>query len=78
MAHKVYGLIVKVIKDGKLVEPFNMNDFRKACPGLKEGTYGTFLPKHRKGKSGADSKLFERVASGKYKVIRPFKYGFNY
>ncbi len=77
MSHKVYGLIVQGIKQGKILEPFDRSDFRKACPGLGEGTYKAFLDKHRKGNPGGNSELFEKVAPGKFKVIKPFKYGFD-
>jgi len=76
MTHKVYGFIVKAIKQGRLREPFDRNDFRKACPSLGEGTYQAFLDKHRKGNPGGNSELFEKVAPGKFRVLRPFKYGF--
>jgi len=76
MSHKVYGLIVQGIKQEKLLEPFDRNDFRRACPGLGEGTYNAFLDKHRIGNPGGNSELFEKVASGKFKVVKPFKYGF--
>ena len=77
MAHKVYSLIVGAIKQGKLIEPFDRFDFKKTCPGLAEGTYKVFLNKHRKGNPNRDTELFEKLASGKFKVVRPFKYGFD-
>jgi hypothetical protein len=75
MAHKVYGAIVKAIKSKKLAEPFSRSDFRKACPGLGEGTYNAFLDKHAKDNPGGNTELFERVAPGRFNCIRPFKYG---
>ena len=78
MTHKVYRMIVNAIKQGKLKEPFNSKDFRRTCPGLRGGTYQTFLAKHRKGNPGGNSELFERVGSGLFRVIRPFKYGFDF
>jgi hypothetical protein len=73
--HKVYSSIVKAIKSGKLSEPFGTKEFRLACPGLGEGTYNAFLYKHRKDNPGKNSVLFEMVDKGKFRVIRPIKYG---
>ena len=72
--HTVYFSIVNAVKSGKLKEPFTREDFQKACPGLGQGTYQAFLNKHRKGNPGTYSELFDRVETGKFKVIRPFKY----
>lgn len=75
MAHKVYSAIVTAIKNGTLQEPFTKSDFRKACPGFGDGTYNAFLDKHSKGNPGGNSELFERVAPGKFRCLRPFRYG---
>lgn len=75
--HKLYGCIVRAFKSGNLNEPFRAGDLRKACPGFAEGTCGTFLPKHRVGNPGGDSELFERVSRGRYKLVRPYKYGID-
>lgn len=76
MKHKVYAVIINAIKSGKLKEPFPIQGFRNACPGLGLGTYNTFLYKHKKGNKGGYSELFEIVAPGKFRCLRPFKYGF--
>jgi hypothetical protein len=76
MRHKVYGAIIKAITAGKLIEPFTSQDFQKNCPGLGDGTYNAFLPKHTKGNPGGNSELFERVGPEKFRCLRPFKYGF--
>ncbi|MFA5181225.1 MAG: hypothetical protein WC405_07870 [Syntrophales bacterium] len=76
MKHKVYGAIVRAIKAGILTEPFTSQDFRTSCPGLGNGTYNAFLHKHAKGNPKGNSELFERVATGQFKCLRPFKYGF--
>jgi hypothetical protein len=76
MKHKVYEAIVKAIKAGNLAEPFTMQDFQMACPGLGNGAYNAFLYKHSKGNPGGNSELFERVAPGQFRCLRPFKYGF--
>ncbi|MFX0138024.1 MAG: hypothetical protein ACFFDN_30560 [Candidatus Hodarchaeota archaeon] len=72
--HKVYCLIVKAVENGKLKEPFNTKDFRKACPGLGEGTYKAFLYKHRLGNPDKNTELFKRVSTGIFKLIRPLIY----
>lgn len=75
MRHKVYEAIVRAIKVGKLTEPFTKQDFELRCPGFGNGTYNAFLYKHAKGNNGGNSELFKRVASGKFRCLRPFKYG---
>lgn len=75
--YKVYGCIVKAVKSDKLREPFTKIDFAKTCPNFGEGTYVAFLDKHRVGNPGGNSELFEKVAPGKFKLVRPFKYGFD-
>ena len=75
MAHKVYSAIVSAVKNETLQEPFTKSDFREACPGFGDGTYNAFLDKHSKGNPGGNSELFERVAPGKFRCLRPFKYG---
>ena len=72
--HKVYSALVQAVKSGQLKEPFGQDEFRHACPGLGEGTYQAFLHKHRKGNPGGASELFEIVAPGKFRLLRPFRY----
>lgn len=73
--HKVYSAIVQAVKKGVLNEPFTQDDFRRACPGLGEGTYNAFLYKHRKGNPGGATDLFDLVGPGKFRLLRPFRYG---
>lgn len=73
--HKVYSAIVRAVKSKRLKEPFSKEDFKAACPGFGEGTYNAFLYKHRKGNPGGNRELFIRVTPGKFRIIRPFKYG---
>lgn len=73
--HNVYSAIVRAVKSKRLREPFGSKEFRATCPGFAEGTYNVFLNKHRKGNPGGNSELFIRVAPGRFRVIRPFKYG---
>lgn len=75
--HKVYRAIVEAVKAGRLEEPFSKEKFRRACPSFGEGTYNAFLYKHRKGNPGGNSELFDLVLSGKFVVLRPFKYGLD-
>ncbi len=71
----MYRSIVQAVKSGELDEPFTRDDFRRACPGLGEGTYTAFLSKHRIDNPGGNSELFVNVTLGSFKLIRPFKYG---
>lgn len=75
MAHRVYEAIVQAVKRGDLPEPFGRPGFRKCCPGLGTGTYQAFLDKHARGNPGRNSELFERVAPGQFRCLRPFRYG---
>jgi hypothetical protein len=75
MAHRVYSAIVRAVKSGRLAEPFRSADFRRACPGFAVGTYTVFLNKHRKGNPGRESELFDRVSPGRFRCLRPFRYG---
>lgn len=73
--HRVYTAIVEAVRAGSLREPFTRDDFRRACPGFGAGTYNAFLDKHSLGNPGGNSELFERVAPGQFRVLRPFRYG---
>lgn len=73
--HKVYSAIVEAVKARRLKEPFGSREFKMACPGFGEGTYHAFLYKHSKDNPGEASELFKKVAPGKFRLIRPFKYG---
>jgi len=75
MGHKVYVSIVTAINNGILTEPFSKKDFEIACPGFGKGTYNAFLDKHAHGNPGGNTELFERVSTGKFRCLRPFKYG---
>lgn len=73
--HRVYSAIVSAVRSGRLVEPFSCADFRRACPGFGEGTYKAFLYKHRLDNPGGCSELFELVSPGRFKLLRPIRYG---
>lgn len=72
--HKVYSAIAAV-RSGDLAEPFTQRDFRRACPGFGGGTYQAFLHKHRRGNPGGYTELFERVSPGKFRLLKPIRYG---
>jgi hypothetical protein len=74
--NKTYQRIVKAIKDGKLKEPFNVNDVKAACPDLNKNTVNGFLSKRRVRNPGKYLALFVRHPPFRYSLIRPFKYGF--
>jgi len=74
--HKVYFSIINAVEKGKLKEPFSKEDFKNVCPGFCQGTYSAFLYKHRLGNRGGNSELFELVEINRFKLIKPFKYGF--
>jgi len=75
--HNIYRAIVKAVKEGRLNEPFTKEDFRRACPGFGEGTYNAFLGKHRVDNPRGNTELFELVEPGKFRLVRPFKYGLD-
>ena len=75
MAHRVYSAIVQAVKERHLSEPFTKKDFESVCAGFKPGTYNAFLHKHRKGNPGGVSELFELVAPGKFRCLKPYRYG---
>ena len=73
--HKVYAALVSAVKKGRLKEPFGEQEFRNSCPGLGAGTYHAFLHKHCKGNPGGATELLRRVSPGRFKLLRPLKYG---
>jgi hypothetical protein len=73
--HMVYSKIIQAVKKGYLKEPFTQANFRRACPGLGDGTYQAFLYKHRKENPGGQSELFEMVGPGRFRLLLPFRYG---
>lgn len=73
--HRVYAAIIAAVRDGRLQEPFGRAEFVAACPTFGEGTYKAFLDKHRIQNPGNQSELFERVGAGRFRCIRPFRYG---
>lgn len=74
MTNAVYRAIVKQIQAGRLTEPFSATDFRAACPEFGVGTYKAFLWKHSRG-NRKTTELFEKMSPGKFRCLRPFRYG---
>ena len=75
VAHLVYETVVAAVRAGRLREPFSKDDFRAACAGLGNGTYNAFLWKHRQDNPGQTSELFALASPGRFKCLRPFRYG---
>ncbi|MCG2767236.1 MAG: hypothetical protein L6435_02485 [Anaerolineae bacterium] len=73
--HIVYRAIISVVESGQLKEPFSGADIRHACPELCDATCNTFPHKHSLGNPGGTSELFERVSPGRFRLLRPFRYG---
>jgi hypothetical protein len=76
MKHEVYSSIVHAIQKRRLKEPFTIADFKRSCPDFGNGTYRAFLYKHRKGNLGGNLELFVKCSPGKFRLLRPLKYGF--
>jgi hypothetical protein len=73
--HQVYSVIVSAVRAGRLREPFSSKDFQRACIRFAKGTYRVFLNKHRRDNPGGNSELFGRVASGRFELLYPIRYG---
>jgi hypothetical protein len=54
---------------GRLQQPFSHGDCKMKCPGYASNTYCTFLPKHRAGNPGGYIPYFERMPTGKYRLL---------
>ena len=65
---RVATAIDGALANGKLIEPFSNDDFRRACPRFGKGTYRAFLWKHRTG-NGHRTALFELVGPNKFRRI---------
>ena len=69
--------VLNGVKNGSLQEPFTNKDFKKACPNFGKGTYNAYLWKHRVGNKQKKIELFVKVSPGKFKLVRPLKYGLD-
>ena len=75
-SEQVYRQLVEAFRRGELLEPFTKADFKRACPGLTEGTCRSFLWRHSGGDpTRAHSPLLERVEPAGFRLCRPFKFG---
>jgi hypothetical protein len=77
MSHRVYSRIIEVVAIGHLAEPFGNAEFAQATPELGHGTHNAFLHKHAVGNPDGNTELFERVAPGRFRLVRPLRYGFG-
>ena len=68
---KVYKAIIEAVEKGRLKEPFNEDDLREACPGFGNGTYYSYLYKHRAGNPGGHEEFFRQVSPRAFKLARP-------
>jgi hypothetical protein len=75
MVHETYKTIIKLINSKKLNEPFYPRDIIKATKVKNPRTFHTFPAKHRKRNPQGTSELFIQQKDGRYKLIRPYKYG---
>ena len=60
--------IYAAVRSGRLKEPFNAVDVRRACPGWANRTYSNFLSKHRVGNPSKTSEFFIQVAPGLFRT----------
>lgn len=75
MQHKTYRVVVRLVRSGRLKEPFTPEELAKKAPrGSNRDTFRRFPAKHRKGNGTGDSQLFVRLKDNKYRVLRPFRY----
>lgn len=68
---KLASQICEAVRSGRLAEPFNAADVRKACPGWADRTYSNFPSKHRIGNPSGTTELFEQVAPGSFRPVQP-------
>ena len=66
---KLIKQIREAVKSGKLKEPFNPEDVKKACPGWADQTYKSFLPKHVSGPYRGYTQLFEKIGKNLYRLL---------
>ena len=62
--------IIEAVKEGKIKEPFDEEDVKKACPGFAEETYRNVLVHHRIGNPINQPEYFKRLESGKYCLLK--------
>jgi hypothetical protein len=62
--------IYAAVKSRRLQEPFGPADVKRACPGWADRTYTNFLSKHAVGNPSKTTELFERAATGQYRILQ--------
>jgi hypothetical protein len=65
----LHHAIRAAVAAGRLQQPFSHGDCKTKCPGYANNTYCTFLPKHRAGNPGGYIAYFERMPTGKYRLL---------
>lgn len=60
--------IYEAVRVGRLLQPFDANAVKRACPGWADRTCHVFLGKHAKGNPGGNTELFLRMAPGLYRL----------
>ena len=75
MVHDTYKTIIKLVNSKKLKEPFYPKDIKNSTRAKNIETLRRLPALHRKGNLGGTSELFTQFKDGRYKLIRPFKYG---
>jgi hypothetical protein len=63
LATRIYA----AARSGDLAEPFKAAMVKRACPGMKNNTYSSFLSNHAEGNPNANTELFVRVRPGSYR-----------
>jgi len=67
---KFASQIYAAVRAQRLAEPLNARAVRLACPGWAAESYHVFLAKHAVGSPSGDTELFERMAPGRYRLLR--------
>jgi len=60
----------EAVQEGKLTEPFSKKNLERVFKNWGKGTYDAYLFKHRVGNPGGYLEYFERVAPGKFKLVK--------
>ncbi len=72
--YPTYSKIVRAVRSKKLKEPFYPNDLVKAC-GIESRAASRYPARYRRGNPQGKSVYFVQMNNGRYKLVRPFKYG---
>lgn len=67
MMKELASQIFRAVGLGRLLQPFNAEMVKRACPGWANRTYHTFLGKHAVG-NGSTTELFVGVGRGLYRL----------